>query len=107
MNFETYKEKTSKLQKELDDLLIEFVESNNPYKIGDVVSDENYSILIQEILIDRCSGSSTKQPCAVYFGIILNKNGKPNKKGETRRIWQNNLKKQQNSKKKVLPLNII
>ena len=93
MDFKTYNEKSSKLEKDLNDLLVEFIESNNPHKIGDVVSDDNGSILIQDILMDRCSGSQAKQPCAVYCGIILNKNGKPNKKGETRRIWQNKMKK--------------
>ena len=93
MDFETYKEKSSKLEKELNDLLVDFIESNNPHKIGDVVSDVYGSILIQDILMDRCSGTLTKHPCAVYCGIILNKNGKPNKKGETRRIWQNKMQK--------------
>ena len=90
MNQEEYLEKVKKLELEIEDkkieLMKEFVKANNPYKIGDKVTDHIGSIIIEKIGI--LYGDSF--PCAVYFGLELKKDGTPTKKGLRRQILQKN-----------------
>jgi len=89
------KEEYVKNQKELEieyskskeELMKEFVRSNDPYKIGDKVTDHIGTIIIESKKYDwgyTC-------PCAVYFGIELKKDGTPNKKMTKRNLWQSNI----------------
>ena len=66
----------------------EFVKANNPYKIGDKVTDHIGTIIIEKI---ACNWGYSGVPCAVYFGVELNKDGKPNKRGNKRTAWQSNI----------------
>lgn len=63
--------------------------SNNPFKIGDTITDNIGSILIKSIKIQF--GFSNNFPECVYFGIELKKDGKPCKKQTDRGAWQSNL----------------
>ncbi len=90
-----YQLKLNKINKDhqirLRFLASDFAESNNPHKIGDIVTDHIGSIKIEQIKIVSLSFSSTL-PCCVYYGIELTKKGEPNKKGTKRTVHQSNIK---------------
>lgn len=92
MQYEEYKQQVNNLEKEFEQKKIElikyYVNSNNPYKIGDNVTDHMGTIQIEKITY----GFSTisKIPCAIYRGIELKKDGSP-KKQNRRDVWQTNL----------------
>ena len=68
----------------------EYAISNNDVKVGDTVEDHIGSILVEKISCDYSNAAGFLQ--CTYFGVELNKDGKPNKKGNKRTVWQNNLK---------------
>lgn len=94
MNLETYKEKIKELEDELSNrkniLTRDYVFSNNPYKVGDIVSDAMGKIRIENIKYSYGIYSSDN-PCAVYYGIVINKNGSESKRKEIRKIYQHNV----------------
>ena len=61
---------------------------NNPYKVGDVFTDHIGSIIIESI-----SDHFTGNPCCVYYGVELKKDGTPRKDGSKRHAYQSNEKK--------------
>ena len=64
--------------------------SNNPYKVGDVITDHVGSIKIEKI--KYAFGRFGELPCCTYEGVILNKNGEPSTKKDNKRgVWQNNI----------------
>ena len=67
----------------------QFAYANNPYKIGDIIKDNGGSIMIERIQV--YIGASGFAQC-VYTGIEYTKKGEPNKKGNKRSIYQNNIK---------------
>jgi hypothetical protein len=93
MNFEEYKQRVFELKDEFEqkeiELMKEFVNSNNPYKAGDRVTDHIGTIVIEKI---DAAFVYSGPPCAVYTGTELTKDGIPNKKGKKRQVWQCNLK---------------
>ena len=64
----------------------EFVDANNPYKIGDIVTDHKCTIRIEKIRYYL-----TEKPCAFYSGVILNKDGSPRKDGKTETVYQSQI----------------
>lgn len=92
MTYEEYLQKEEELMKELVDkkreLMKEYVDSNNPYEVGDKVTDHIGTIIIESM---GYSNGFNDKPCAIYFGIELNKNSTPNKKTKKRQVWQVNL----------------
>jgi hypothetical protein len=62
----------------------QYILAHNKYKVGEVFTDHNGSILIEEIKI-----SSTRL-CCVYYGIELNRDLSINKRGNKRNAWQTN-----------------
>lgn len=93
MKKEDYENKKKELEKEYETkksvLMREFVDSNNPYKIGDIVTDHIGSVRIERIKYTW--GYYNVPPGAVYYGIELLKNGTPNKRGTMRDVYQSNL----------------
>ena len=95
MTYEEYKRQeaeidlNAKMQKNL--LMAEFVKANNPYKIGDIVTDHIGSIIIDKI--QSAWGYGGTPPSAVYGGLVLKKDGTPTKKMERRSVFQGNIKK--------------
>ena len=79
-------ENTRIKQKKL--LLAEYVTTNNPHKVGDLVTDHIGSIIIDDIKVWE---GSLHEPCAVYIGKECSKNGKIYKRGKTRHVFQTNL----------------
>jgi len=63
--------------------------SNNPYKIGDVVTDHMGSIKIEQIQFTL--GGGKYLPECAYTGIELTKKGEPNKRATKRRIYQSSI----------------
>jgi hypothetical protein len=67
----------------------EFAYANNPYKIGDIVSDNLGTIKIEKIKVYL--GLHIYPQC-VYFGVELTKKGEPNKRGNKRTVYQSIIK---------------
>lgn len=92
MSPEIYKEKVKELEKEYESkklqLMKQFVDANNPYKIGDVVIDHVGAIVVEKITYSLGFNSF---PCAIYFGIELKKDGTPTKELSKRNVWQSNV----------------
>ena len=93
MTQEEYKSKLNEINKDyelkLKSLDKDYAFSNNPFKIGDIVTDHIGSIKIEEI---KAYLSRFPYPCCVYYGIELTKKGEPYKKGTKRKIYQSNIK---------------
>ena len=94
MDIAEYKDKVKTLEDKLEwdktELMKQFVRENNPYKVGDIVTDHIGSVKIEKL---GYSWGFNSNPCATYFGIEINKDGTPNKKGKTRTAFQSNLEK--------------
>jgi len=92
MNHEEYLQKVKELESEFEnkkvELMKEFVRVNNPYKIGDKVTDHIGSIIIEKMGFAWGYGN---KPCATYTGIELKKDGTPTKKESRRQVWQSNV----------------
>ena len=93
MNHEEYLQKVKELESEFEnrkvELMKDFVGANNPYKIGDKVTDHIGSIIIEKM--GFAWGYSGGKPCATYTGLELKKDGNPTKKESRRKVWQSNV----------------
>ena len=80
------------LEKEFNDnkheIYKQYAESNNPYKVGDIISDYYHSIKI----VNWRTHISLGTPELVYYGVELKKDGTPNKKQNNTTIYQSNIK---------------
>jgi hypothetical protein len=63
--------------------------ANNPYKIGDLVTDHVATIKVEKITFHVSYGESQ----CVYTGTQLNKDGKVNKKQDHNTVFQQNIEK--------------
>ena len=97
MNKEEFNEKINeaktKYNKEYRELCKEYALSNNPYKIGQVVSDNKNTIEIKEIKVIHSFMSG--YPSCFYTGPLLEKDGKPYKNGAWETIYQTNINKRE------------
>ena len=93
MEYQEYEDRLIELKVEFElkktKLVKEYVDSNNPYKIGDKVTDHACSIIIEKI---KYHISLSGFPCAVYYGPELKKDGTPKKNGNKTYVYQSNLK---------------
>ena len=93
MEYQEYEDRLIELKVEFElkktKLVKEYVDSNNPYKIGDKVTDHACSIIIEKI---KYHISLQGTPCAVYYGSELKKDGTPKKNGNKTYVYQINLK---------------
>lgn len=93
MEYQEYEDRLRELKVEFEQkkmkLVKECVDANNPYKIGDKVTDHANSIIIEKI---KYHISLTGIPCAVYYGAELKKDGTPKKNGNKICVYQSNLK---------------
>lgn len=64
-----------------------YATQNNSLVVGDVVGDHSGKIQIELIKIY----DSRPYPSCVYYGPILNKDGKRNKRNEKRNVYQSNI----------------
>jgi hypothetical protein len=92
MTPEEFKQKLQELDSEFEkrkrDLNKEYAFSNNPYKVGDIVTDHIGFLKIQTM---KHTVSQYNLPQCVYFGIELKKDGTPMKKQTGRGVWQENI----------------
>jgi hypothetical protein len=90
MTYEEYLEKKSAIEKEKNSLIRqlskEYALNNNPYKIGDTISDRWCTILIEKIEVSYSFG----KPYCVYSGTKLKKDGTAYKSGEKDCVHQTN-----------------
>jgi len=64
----------------------EYAMSNNPVKVGDVVSDHS-----QKIRVERIGVYHSDVPMCLYKGQLLTKAGKPFKNGNSGTVYQRNM----------------
>ena len=76
MNKQELKHKLKELQQEYElkqkEVMRQFCDANNPYKVGDKFTDLIGTIIIEKI---RYSYTVTGTPSCVYFGTELKKDG--------------------------------
>lgn len=93
MEFEDYKLKLQELEKEFsikkENLKKQYAFENNPYKIGDIVTDHIGSIKIESIV--PTIPFLSNEPSCYYEGIELKKDLTPKKKGDKRMVYQGNI----------------
>lgn len=81
MNKEEYIKAEKALKEEFEkkrkQLAKEFAYSNNPVKIGDIITDHYKTIRVEKLLWTR---NFCNPPCMAYRGVRLNKNGEPSKR---------------------------
>jgi len=87
------KEINERFEKEKSELAERFAVSNNPYKVGDIITDSVGSIKIEVIKYTLGGGYYGKYPQCVFRGVELKKDLTPTKKGEKRTIYQSSILK--------------
>jgi hypothetical protein len=91
MTQEEYKSKKDKINKEHNEKLLflakQYAFINNPYKVGDIITDHIGSIKIEQI-----NFYYSEFPSCSYSGIELTKKGEFNKRGKERTVFQLNIK---------------
>ena len=76
-------------EKDKTALLIKFVDLNNPYKIGDIVTDHIGSIRYDKLKYTTTSSGNIPTP--IYIGIELKKDGTPKKRVVVRNVYGSNV----------------
>lgn len=93
MTKEQYYEKLKAIEKQYEEikksLYREYAFANNPYKVGDFITDHAATIQIEKIQVYY----SYDMPACVYTGTQYNKDGKVSKKQDHNKIYQNNIVK--------------
>jgi len=92
MSYEEYLQKAKELESEFQNkkivLMKAYVSANNPYKIGDKITDHMGTIIIEKIGFNR---SMDGKPTATYTGLELKKDGTPTKKESRREVFLSNI----------------
>lgn len=92
MSIEEFKAKIKEIDEEAEHkkrvLIKQYCFENARFKVGDVVEDHIGKVQVEKIL----SFMSFSEPCPVYRGRTLRKDGTPTKKVETRDVYQSNVK---------------
>ena len=95
MTEEEYEAKRTFIQKEYNNKLKalnkECASSNNPYKIGDVITDHYHTIRIERIGLSSHKAHNDMPQC-VYRGVELKKDGTPKKRQVDTVMFQCNVK---------------
>jgi hypothetical protein len=93
MKIEELKSKIAKLESKMvedkNKLLRNFIDVNNPYKIGDIITDHIGSIKFDELRYSW--GGFSSKPTAVYHGLEIRKDGVPKKNGNRRGVYGSNI----------------
>jgi len=93
MTKEEYFKQRKDLRLNLDTAELELAKkyaiANNPYKVGDRVTDHIGTIEIEKMTLSFTSRNDV--PCLTYYGSIVNKDGSFRKNGERRNVWQSNI----------------
>lgn len=87
------KELEEKYRKEQQHINRIFALNNNPYKIGDIITDHSGTLLIEEIKFKP--SYNTELPECVFLGTELKKDGTPKlRQDKDRRVYQSNIIKE-------------
>lgn len=70
------------------ELIRRYIDANNPVTIGDKVTGHSRTLIVNKI-----SYSLWRDPCAIYYGVELKKDGTPCKKQQGIAVYQSNLVK--------------
>lgn len=93
MNKEDYDNRMQEIEKQFQTekikLYKDYAFSNNPYKVGDIITDHYQTIRINKM---QPTVGFNKYPAYIYIGSRLKKDLTPFKSGETGRIYQGNIK---------------
>lgn len=93
MEEKEYQEQLKKAYADFDatrrQIIKNYFDANNPYKIGDTVKDHIGSVIIERF--DYMLWES--DPQIIYYGIALNKDGQPSKREPKRSIYHPNIVK--------------
>ena len=91
MNKQELEHKLKELEQEYvlkkKEVMRQFCDANNPYKVGDKFTDHIGTIIIEKI---RYSYTVAGTPSCIYFGTELKKDGKPKNNNDKRNAWQSN-----------------
>lgn len=68
----------------------EYATSNNPYKLGDIITDGSNRIKIEKADV-RISTSGI--PTCVFRGPLVKKDGEQYQNGKWEEVWQTNIEK--------------
>lgn len=95
MNKEEYLKAKNALEEECEikkkNLAREFAYSNNPVKIGDIITDHYKTIRVEKFLYGRNFGYTF--PCMFYYGTRLTKKGEPAKRNtDANRVAQTDIR---------------
>lgn len=98
MTLEEFKEAQAELKKEylakVSKLNAHYATVNNPFKIGDIIEDQNLNTRIKIEKIEYSVAWNSHIPYSVYTGPQLKKDNTPFKKGNKESLYQcNPLKK--------------
>lgn len=89
MNKETLHQKIKQLQQDCElnkqELMKQYCDANNPYKVGDKFIDH-----IGAIVVEKINYGYGDNPSCIYFGTELKKDGKLRKDNNKRQAWQPN-----------------
>lgn len=92
MNKQELEHKLKELQQEYElkqkEVMKQFCDANNPYKVGDKFTDHIGTIIIEKIHYSYTT--ITEMLSCVYFGTELKKDGTPKKNNNKRYAWQLN-----------------
>lgn len=77
------------MNEKMEELYKEFAFSNNPYKIGDVITDHFHTIKIEKIEVSV--SNYPEYPECFYVGPSLDKRGNPKKRQNDGGIYQSNI----------------
>lgn len=84
------KELEQKYRKDKEDINRIFATKNNPYKIGDIVTDHIGTLLIEKIQFKPSYNANLPQ--CVFKGLELKKDGTPKiRQDKNRRIYQDDI----------------
>lgn len=64
----------------------QYIDDNNPVEIGDTVTDRVTTLIVNKI----CHSLWGDDPCAIYYGVELRKDGKP-RKAQKSVVFQSNM----------------
>ena len=89
MDKETLNLKIIQLQQEFylkkKQVIRQYCDARNPYKVGDKFTDHIGTVVVEKIMY-----SYIGNPCCIYFGVLLKKDGMPRKGNSKRYAYQSN-----------------
>lgn len=90
---ENYKAELAKIEEEVKErkhkLAREFAQGNNPYKLGDIITDGTNTIQITKFKLSI--GWGNELPCLAFYGVELKKDGTPKLRQSGEAIYQRNI----------------